>query len=267
MPVSTKPSYLKIPLRGGRSLLAGYSLAPKGPSKDWVVFLPESGSGFLAGGRREINQLLGVRLASRFNYLVVNKPGLAPSAVDAMAFERSFRRRRRVDDALVTLQAMIPANGRIYLIGYSEGAYLAPEIAARDGRIASVVMIGGGTRGWLKEELSHARSRAEKVALARQIRLIRKQSRSMQKWNGFSFATWNSYREDSTLKALRQLNLPVLSILGARDNVIDLKATLSDLRQLATVAPVQTEVLPSCGHSFSGHWNHVQRVVSSFLAD
>lgn len=252
-----------IALKNGRSLIAGYTLA-RPRTTNWVVFLPESAAEFQGGSPQELKWLLGPRLSAQFNLLVINKPGLSPRGVDRSAFERSFRRKLRVDDALTALATVIPKSDKIYLVGYSEGAYLAPQIAARDARVQSIAMIGGGTRGWLKEEVSNASERG-KAALLRQIREIERHPRSTKIWNGFSYATWYSYRQDSTLKALKGLNLPMLAILGGRDRIIDFKSTMADLNDLSRKKPVKTMILPTCGHSFAGHWPSVRRALNDFL--
>ncbi|MEQ1878104.1 MAG: hypothetical protein ABL958_15785, partial [Bdellovibrionia bacterium] len=175
--------------------------------------------------------LVGPKLKDELNFLSLNKPGLEPKKTNAGLFEKSFRRELRIEDALKTMKAIVPAGHDLYLVGYSEGAYLAPQIAIRDKRVRGIAIIGGGTRGWLKEELSNAGPR-ERPALKKQIRQIQKHPRSLKKWNGFSYATWYSYRGDDTLYALKKLKIPVLAVLGARDRTIDLKTTVDDIRAL-----------------------------------
>lgn len=254
----------QIQLSENRNLIAGYSLAPV-KTRDWIVFLPESGADFQAGSRAELKRLIGSAMAERFNFLAVNKPGVGPRKKDRKAFEASFRRHYRVRDALQTMKEIIPPQDKICLVGYSEGAYLAPEIAGGDPRVIAVCMIGGGTRGWLKEELSNAEGAREKAAIKKQMDIIRRKSDSTEKWNDFSYATWHSYREDRTLAALKKLRQPALAILGARDRTIDLKSTLSDLKKLADKKPIHVEVFPSCGHTFGGHWEPVARFLADFL--
>lgn len=253
-----------IALSNGRSLVAGYSAALK-PSMKWIVYIPESGAGFHRGSRNELAAILGPSRAAQYNFLVVNKTGIGPRKTDSELFEKSFRRRLRIQDAITAMKTVIPRRHEIVLLGYSEGAYLAPQVARLDKRVKAIVMIGGGTRGWLREELNNSPQGREKAALARQIREIQSRPRSAEKWNGFSFATWNSYREDSTLKALRLLTIPSLAILGARDRTIDLKSALTDLTALAAKKPIHTRVLRSCGHSFSGHWPYAYLEIREFL--
>ena len=254
-----------IPLKQGRSLIAGYSMA-KAKTDQWVVFLPESASEFRYGDRQELESFVGRRVARSFNFLVVNKPGLEPDSVDRALFEQSFRRQRRIDDALIVLKRLIPKNHAIHILGYSEGAYLAPQVAKRDKRVKTVSMIGGGTRGWLKEELSTATNR-ERKSFERKIKDIYRHPHSLARWNGFSYATWYSYRADTTLQALRSLKLPTLAILGARDRVIDLRATIVDLVLISERQPTHIHIFGDCGHHFTKHWPQVERVLGRFLKD
>lgn len=253
----------RVSLSGGRSLVAAYSTAGR-KSKNWLVYLPESGSVFQRTTRAELSRLLGAKLANHFHFLAINKPGQGPHSTHARQFEQSFRREHRVEDAIKVLKNIIPKEHHIFLVGYSEGAYLAPQVAREDSRVKGVVMIGGGTRGWLKEEISNAGPR-EKREMRRQIRKIYAHPRSTQKWNGFSYATWYSYRHDSTLTALNKLQIPVLAIIGRRDRTIDFKSTLVDLIRLSRTHPVDVRVFSNCGHSFVSHWADAWHRVRRFL--
>src|SRR5665213_1790185 len=136
---SPKSQIVQVKLKQRRSLIAGYSLA-KSKSKHWLVFLSESGSMFMHGHRHGINSLVGTRIADRFNFLVINKPGQFAKKVNRKIYEQSFRRAKRIEDAVAALKAVIPKNHHTHLVGYSEGAYLAPQIALRDKRTKTVSM-------------------------------------------------------------------------------------------------------------------------------
>ncbi len=260
-----KSELITISLSQDRSLIASYSLA-KTKSKRWIVFLTESGSDFRSADRKELESLVGKKVARYFNFLIVNKPGLSPGKINRNLFEQSFRRIRRIEDALMTMKTVIPTNHEIHLVGYSEGAYLTPQVARRDKRVKTISMIGGGTRGWLKEELSTATPR-EKKSYARTISNIYKNPNSLEKWNGFSYATWYSYRGDNTFQALRNIKLPTLAILGARDTVIDLRSTIVDMVLISENQPIHIHIFGDCGHYFSKHWRQVERVLGRFLKD
>ncbi|WP_413292923.1 hypothetical protein ACLSU7_16105 [Bdellovibrio sp. HCB185ZH] len=254
-----------IQLKGHRTLLACYSLAPRASHK-WVVFLPESSSDFRRGDRQELVGLIGAHMAKKFNFLVINKPGVNIDEVDKKVFEKSFRQEKRIQDALQTLKEIIPSKDKIHLIGYSEGAYNTPVVATKDKRVISISMIGGGTRGWLKEELSNA-SPKEIPAYERAIKNILKKPTSKKKWNGFTYATWYSYRSDNTLRALKELKIPAVAILGARDKVIDLKSAIVDLVLVSERKPIQVHIFGDCGHHFTKHWKPVSRVLGRFLSE
>lgn len=254
----------KITLTGRRSLIASYSLASRS-CRRWIVFVSESGADFQEGSRSELRVLLGPEMMKKFNYLALNKPGLAPKKTNQVAFEKSFRRELRIKDALTTMKKIVPTGHEIILVGYSEGAYLAPQIALQDSRVSAVIMIGGGTRGWLKEELSNAGPRA-RPSLKKQFRDIYRYPKSLKKWNAFSYATWHSYRGDDTLKALEKLEVPALAVLGARDRTIDLKSAVDDIRRLAKTNPIELKVFWGCGHSFVNHWADAWYEVRQFLA-
>jgi hypothetical protein len=255
----------KILLKKDRFLIASFTMAPK-ISSTWVVFIPESGSDFRFGERAELSALVGAHAAKKFNFLIINKTGLTSESTDKIVYEKSFRRKRRIEDSVVTLKKMIPRGHKIHLIGYSEGAYLAPQIALLDARVCSVSMIGGGTRGWLKEELSNARPK-EKSQYEKKIKEIHRNPSAKLKWNGFSYATWYSYRGDNTLGALRRLKIPMIAVLGARDRVIDLKSAIVDLVLVSERKPVQVSIFGDCGHYFTRHWVPVSRTLGRFLAE
>lgn len=264
-PVIAEQSAVQVSLAFGRYLFACVSYAKK-PSKKWVVFIPESDSEFMTAKRRDLEKLVGRRAAMGANFLVINKPGQHIDHVDTKVFERSFRRQRRIDDAVKSLGQIVPMGHTIHLVGYSEGAYLAPQVALRDKRVRTVTMIGGGTRGWLKEELSTARA-SEKRDYERAIRKIHRNPNSTEKWNGFSFATWYSYRGDNTLNALRKLKIPMLAIVGARDRIIDLKSTVFDLVLISERKDVEIHIFGDCGHQFTRHWHHVSKVLGRYLLE
>src|SRR5689334_5257144 len=102
---------LKIQLKGSRFVVVGYSRV-RG-SRDWVVYVPESGADFHYGDRYELRRHLVPSLAAKFNYLVINKAGLTSRGTDKSVFERSFRRDLRVADALKAMKRVIPRNDKI----------------------------------------------------------------------------------------------------------------------------------------------------------
>ena len=262
-----------VKLSGGRALIATHpslnlrrQTVPNPGGAPWLVYLPESSPDFYRGSRGELRRLIGPTLGARLNYLAINKPGVGPNGVDEEQFDRSFLRPRRLADARRALTQIIPSSAQIYLVGYSEGAYLAPQIAALDPRVAGIVMIGGGTRGWLTEELNMMDSGLRDKAGRKDILRILKYPRAADRWRGHSYAMWTSFNGDHTLNALRKLRVPTLAILGDRDRAIDLPTTLEDLREIGTRRSVQIELLENCGHDFAGHWGTVGKLLRQFIS-
>lgn len=255
---------LKVKLSKKRHLFASISFSrPK--SHQWIVLIPESGADFETPIRSDFESFLGKKLSRRFNFMVINKPGVHLEGIQPHLFESSFRRKTRIQDNLKALKQVIPPEDTIFLIGYSEGAYLAPQVTIKDPRVKAMVMIGGGTRGWLEEELSNCGIR-ERKWLKEQIQDILDHPRSLKKWNGFSYATWASYQGDDTFNTLKKIkNVPTLAILGTRDRTIDFNTTLKDLKTLARSRPIQIRTFKKCGHSFVNHWADAWFEIKKFI--
>ena len=232
----------------------------------WLVFLPGSSAQFWEVDESELKQLCG-RLPERPNFLLINKPGVSPSGrVNERVFERCFRRELRIRHYLTVLRRRIPRNHRILLTAFSEGAYLAPEIAARDRRIKAMALISGGTRSWLDEEIFKARSPQGMGKAIQHIGKVyaRPRSRSLQ-WHGISNATWSSYDTDRTKEALRRLTLPVLSVFGSEDRMVDIDSALKDLRVLD--GHVKTKVLKGVDHTLGNQWLRALRLSGEFFKE
>ena len=137
-------------LSDGRSLFLRETNAG---ASHWVVFLPGSSAEVWDFTWAEQRALLEP-LHGRANLLQINKPGIREDgSVNKRAFEKSFRRNIRVKDYAEIIRECIPTRGTVSLLGYSEGAYLAPEVATLERRVRSMTLISGGTRSWLDEEI------------------------------------------------------------------------------------------------------------------
>ncbi len=250
-----------INLTGGRTLMAGVRANPG--LKHWVVLLPESGADFMEASQFELARLVGTDLSSKLNFLIVNKTGLSPIGRSS-EFERSFRRDLRVQDALDAIEQTIPSTDKIYLIGYSEGAYIAPEVALLEKRVGAMALLAGGTRSWLEEELSLTPA-AQKHHVLKAIEKIRRDPNNTKKcWRGFSYATWSSYDNRRTLDCLSQLTIPVLAVVGARDHLVDTVCALDDLWSLEDNGDLEVEVLAKCGHFVDSNRSAVRELLKAF---
>jgi pimeloyl-ACP methyl ester carboxylesterase len=247
---------------GGKTTLHT-SERPVAHSQWWIVFLPGSGAQFWDLDDRELKALTSA-LPVRTNFLAINKPGVGPHGkINSRLFERCFRRDLRVRHYLSVLRRRIPANGKIMLLAFSEGAYLAPELAARDRRIRCMSLISGGTRSWIDEEIFKAESTRELSAAFKRIGRIYSRPKSVaDRWHGFSNATWNSYDNDRTAETLRRIRTPFMTVFGSEDRMIDLDSALADARRAARV-----KVFKGVDHTLEHKWLEALRMSGKFFRD
>lgn len=254
--------FQQISLKDGRKLMIRESLTG---SRFWLVFLSGSAAEWSDFDALETQDLMG-RFREEPNLLIIGKPGVAPDGrVSEAAFERSFRRDLRVRDYLDVLRQQIPARDKILLMGFSEGAYLSPEIASLDPRVRAVALLSGGTRSWIDEEIYKMGARQEGKVLKRIGRVYaRPESRTLT-WFGNSHATWMSYDNERTAESLRALRIPILAIHGSNDRMIDVDSARQDLRDLSN-PQVEMHLLNGEDHTLGERWNFALKLVSRFFA-
>ena len=160
-----------------------------------------------------------------------------------------------VDDVRAALAALRAAEGidpqRCFLIGHSEGSYLAPIIAAEDPDLAGLVLLGAAGRSldqitrWQVETLARAQGMSEEQiaeALKQQDQYITFVKESTGQWSNYSAQqlqevlpwlmqqaaqqllatplslTWlREHYLDDPLETIRQVTCPVLIINGEKD--------------------------------------------------
>lgn len=259
------PILRSVRLRDGRQVVIGLRQAPIESGK-WVVFLPGSSPQLHRAEEEDIQRLLG-RDSDHTHFLVINKAGLKISrGVNKRVFEKSFQRAQRVDDAIEVIRKIIPRGDEICLVGYSEGAYIAPEIAVRLPSVKALVLLAGGTRGWLAEELRKMKPK-ELLSMADRLVEIYAQKNPSKKWRGVSHSTWLSYDNNQTLHALEQLDIPVFSIYGNKDELVDTNAVAQDFKWLKRLKPslVKHKSLDGFGHDFNDKWDLVYAYAHKFM--
>lgn len=232
----------------------------------WIVFLPGSSAELWDFGWGESRALLEP-LRGRANLLQVNKPGiLADGKVNRRAFEASFRRHQRVKDYAEILKECIPAEHRIFLLGFSEGAYLGPEVALRDDRVQALALISGGTRSWLDEEIYKPSALRMQPIFKRIGAVYARPYSTALTWHGNSHATWTSYDNDDTLFALEKLSLPILAVHASEDIMIDLDSARGDLERLRREGrDITLRLFAGVDHTLERHWLKALRAAGAFF--
>jgi len=170
-------------------------------------------------------------------------------------------------DALAALAAARAAEGvdtgRVFLLGHSLGAALAPEIAARDGRVAGVVMLAPPARtssavladqlGYL-DSLTRAAGQTPDAQLAAARALLPQlEARTLPATTdvlGVPASYWYDLDDRTPLDRARALTAPMLLLFGGRDYQV----TDADVRlwrdALAGRAAATVRVLPELNHLF-----------------
>lgn len=148
-------------------------------------------------------------------------------------------REETIDDAVSAL-ALLRAqpevdSARTFMIGHSLGGYLAPRIAAADGRLAGLILMAGAWVGQVHELMLHqldyitsvadsttaARIAAQRRAIGAAVEAIRQltpaDSGQLGSMLGAPAAYWLDLRGYDPVLALRDRDEPVLMLQGMRD--------------------------------------------------
>jgi pimeloyl-ACP methyl ester carboxylesterase len=134
----------------------------------------------------------------------------------------------------------------------SEGSYIAPEIAATDTRVKSLILLSGNTWSWLEEEVmwlpadqqQARRDFLENVVVPNPV---------FDKYYGdfWSYAYFDSYNTDMTYRTLEASQLPVLALNGVNDDVLWIQGAVDNMHKLINVEHkrnIEFHMIPSATH-------------------
>lgn len=175
--------------------------------------------------------------------------GLASCGVAVLRYEKRTRhyaarfaaagitlREEVIDDALAAAELLRRTPGidprRVFLLGHSLGAWLAPLIAAEDSRLAGVILMAAPARPLEQlyvEQIRYilsldpapspaARAKLEEAEReAAAVRKIRESGQGSERALGAPRAYWLSFRGLDPLSAVARLPVPVIVLHGERD--------------------------------------------------
>ena len=157
-----------------------------------------------------------------------------------------------IDDAVRAVELLRRAPGvdpaRVYLVGHSLGALLLPEIAARAGHVAGLVMVAPPGRPLPEIALEQLRSKRVPGAEA----LAEQWRRSSQLppdtlWMGAPISYWKDLDARDEFAIARRLDLPTLLVRGDRDRNV---AAVDLTNWVHALAPARTCVVkvPNVNH-------------------
>ena len=251
------------PARGDTFSLAGTLTVPKSGRAPYPAAVMITGSGLedrdenlwpLVRGYRPFRQIAERLAAAGVAVLRVDDRSFGGSTGDAReATTEDFA--GDVAAEVAWLRARPGIDGRrIALIGHSEGGVIAPLVAARDPRIAAIVMMAGtakpGVQVLLDQSLGPIERvqglapgrRAELMAAARQAVAADTASSRWMRW----------FRSYDPLPTARRVRQPVLILQGAVDRQVSAGQadTLAAAMRTAGNRDVTERVFPHLNHLF-----------------
>jgi dienelactone hydrolase len=162
--------------------------------------------------------------------------------LDAVAAVRLLRKEPGVDST------------RLYVIGHSLGAQLAPEIAVRAGHVAGVVLLAPpGRPPWelLLEQLRYVGSQPEVIAaIEERVALLKEGKLGDRDLLGQDQAYWQDWARRDGIAMARKCGCRVLVLRGERDYQTAAVDFENWKKGLAGMPNVELETLPGLNHLF-----------------
>lgn len=150
-----------------------------------------------------------------------------------------------IDDAVLAINLLAKRKdvAKIFVVGHSLGALLAPEIASRSKSVAGVVLLAPPARKpWdvIPQQLRYVGAPADKVAeVERAFEAIKKGDVSGGNVLGAPAAYWVEWGKKDGIATAKKLGRPVLVLRGARDyqvNEEDFEAWKAGLAKVPNTA-------------------------------
>lgn len=176
-------------------------------------------------------------------------------------------------------------NRKIIIVGGSEGAEIALELAAIIPETDRVIIFGFGSRHFeddvlqsirydMKEAWLDDNATQEQVANYQEIFKAALADRSSNEIvSGYSHAYWASMLSMDQLVMFRAINVPVLAIQGADDHNVSIEGSRALMSQLHALGSSNVEYreYPGLDHAFadkqgSSHWDRVIDDMSMWLS-
>jgi pimeloyl-ACP methyl ester carboxylesterase len=205
-----------------------------------VVYLQGSGYGPIYSGPPDrLSHVLMLKPTDfpGFHYAVVGKPDTpfwSPQVDEPTpAYHAALTLDRRVADASAAIDALVSRawvdDSRVVVVGHSEGAQVAPALAAANTRVthAAALAASGLSQAFdfvldvrqrvRAGELSFEEGEARIAALHDQVRRIEASPEAADSlWRGHSYRRWSSFFEPP-LAAFLSLDIPVFVAVGVND--------------------------------------------------
>ncbi len=184
--------------------------------------------------------------------LVINKSGVSLNGeCDLQSFRERSLRSNRIEDIIEVFKSVIPPKTKVTIVAESEGAYIAPDIALKVPEVERLILLSGGTRSWIEEEIMLAEEHRRNEVRDFYFNVVLKKPTLDQELGGATYAQIASYHSQQTLSALSQLRIPTLALNGTKDNVVWTSGVVMDyefLRSRGGQTNLALEMLDGVGH-------------------
>lgn len=197
-----------------------------------VVFLDGSGPSPIfwgKGNRLGSSLMFGPEDFPEYHYVVISKPGVefheAQRRIKSQEYDRLMSLPWRVNAANAVINQLVTepfvATSQVLVIGHSEGADVAPWVAAENNHVTHVAGLAPGGVSQMFDFVLFVRKKVEAGALtkeegAKQIREIKKAYREIfadptatdKKWQGETYLRWSTFFRPA-MEAWCRIKVPV----------------------------------------------------------
>ncbi len=189
---------------------------------------------------------------------------------DNVFWENNYRQRRIHDISSiirhVTTEIYKNKLKQVYIVADSEGGVIAPEIAVGlSDTITYLIILGAGgysqSREFeilLEKELKQSTKGmfwqvgiSSREQLQQKFDLIRNKPSHKKFWLGHSHKYWNSYLWYSPEQYISRLHIPILYVIGNRDESVPVETVLYLQNKLSSKKNISFYVAPGLDHRFT----------------
>ena len=196
--------------------------------------------------------------------------GLASRGIEVLRYEKRTRQypAQMVGHATIEEEVMIDAlaaaqvlrarpevdHDRVFVVGHSLGALLAPEIAVRSGGIAGVVLLAPpGRPPWdiVLEQMRYLGTPDAEVAeVERKVALLKQGKLGDEEFMNAPQTYWQDWAGRDGVAMAKKLKRPILILRGDRDYQVALEDVEAWKKGLAGTPNVEFVALPGLNHLF-----------------
>lgn len=221
------------------------------------------------------------QLRNDYKILLISKPGVPfidtvesdgngfPIYKEPTEYKEKISLSWRVESANSIINNLIIKEkidtSRIVVLGFSEGAQVAPKLAKENDNITHLLLFGGNGLNQLLDPIINARLKATRGQISeidaqKEIdslfieykRLYDEPNNTKKQWWGHTYKRWSSFTETDPYKYLLELNIPIYIANGSLDENSVLSADYIQLEFIKNKKENLTyKTYPNCDHQFN----------------